>query len=155
MGPIWGRQDPGGPHVGPMNFVIWAGSWRQASRVNCHAQFISHCCGIIFIEHVFNCCYLVSYHGHIMPYPVLLPGRHQAIIETSAGILSMEPLGTNFSEMLINMYAFSFTKMHLKMSYGKWRPLCPGLSVISLNVLLSLALILMSIFTAGFIVIFL
>ena len=25
MGPIWGRQDPGGPHVGPMNFVIWAG----------------------------------------------------------------------------------------------------------------------------------
>ena len=23
MGPIWGRQDPGGPHVGPMNFVIF------------------------------------------------------------------------------------------------------------------------------------
>ena len=23
MGPIWDRQDPGGPHVGPMNFVIW------------------------------------------------------------------------------------------------------------------------------------
>ena len=22
MGPIWGRQDPDGPHVGPMNFVI-------------------------------------------------------------------------------------------------------------------------------------
>ena len=22
MGPIWGRQDPGGPHVGPMNIVI-------------------------------------------------------------------------------------------------------------------------------------
>ena len=25
MGPIWGRQDPGGPHVGPMNFAIWVG----------------------------------------------------------------------------------------------------------------------------------
>ena len=25
MGPIWGRQDPGGPHVGPMNFAIWDG----------------------------------------------------------------------------------------------------------------------------------
>ena len=24
MGPIWGRQDPGGPHDGPMNFVVWA-----------------------------------------------------------------------------------------------------------------------------------
>ena len=23
MGPIWGRQDPGGPHVGPMDFAIW------------------------------------------------------------------------------------------------------------------------------------
>ena len=23
MGPIWGRQDPGGPQVGPMNFAIW------------------------------------------------------------------------------------------------------------------------------------
>ena len=23
MGPIWGRQNPGGPHVGPMNFAIW------------------------------------------------------------------------------------------------------------------------------------
>ena len=24
MGPIWGRQYPGGPNVGPMNFAIWA-----------------------------------------------------------------------------------------------------------------------------------
>ena len=23
MGPIWGRQEPGGPHVGPMTFAIW------------------------------------------------------------------------------------------------------------------------------------
>ena len=23
MGPIWGRQDPGGPHFRPMNFAIW------------------------------------------------------------------------------------------------------------------------------------
>ena len=23
MGPIWGPQDPGGPHVGPMNSAIW------------------------------------------------------------------------------------------------------------------------------------
>ena len=25
MGPIWGRQDPDGPHVDPMNFAIWGG----------------------------------------------------------------------------------------------------------------------------------
>ena len=23
MGPIWGLQDPGEPHVGAMNFAIW------------------------------------------------------------------------------------------------------------------------------------
>ena len=23
LGTIWGRQDPGGPHVGPMNLGIW------------------------------------------------------------------------------------------------------------------------------------
>ena len=23
MGPIWGQQDPGGPHVGSMYFAIW------------------------------------------------------------------------------------------------------------------------------------
>ena len=26
MGPIWGRQDPGGPHVGPMNIANLQGS---------------------------------------------------------------------------------------------------------------------------------
>ena len=25
MGPIWGRQAPGGPHDGPMNIAIWVG----------------------------------------------------------------------------------------------------------------------------------
>ena len=29
MGPIWGRQDPSGPHVGPMNFVIWDAMGKQ------------------------------------------------------------------------------------------------------------------------------
>ena len=31
MGPIWGRQDPGGAHVGPMNFAIWE-HWYCLSR---------------------------------------------------------------------------------------------------------------------------
>ena len=26
IGPIWGRQDPGGPHVGPVNVAIWVTS---------------------------------------------------------------------------------------------------------------------------------
>ena len=27
MGPIWGRQDPGGPHIGPVNFAVWEWIW--------------------------------------------------------------------------------------------------------------------------------
>ena len=34
MGPIWGRQDPGGPHVGPMNFAIWAVYYRFQQTQN-------------------------------------------------------------------------------------------------------------------------
>ena len=26
MGPNWGRQDPGGSHIGPMIFAIWGGT---------------------------------------------------------------------------------------------------------------------------------
>ena len=58
----------------------------------------------------------------------LSPGRRQAIIWTNAGILSTGPLGTNFSEILIEIYTFSFKKIHLKMPSGKWGPSCLGLN---------------------------
>ena len=35
MGPIWGRQDPGGPHVDPMNFVLWVDSVVDILGENC------------------------------------------------------------------------------------------------------------------------
>ena len=60
----------------------------------------------------------------------LSPGRRQAIIWTNAGILLIGPLGTNFSEILIEIHTFSFKKMHLKMSPGKCRPCCLGLNVL-------------------------
>ena len=59
----------------------------------------------------------------------LSPGRRQAIIWTNAGILSIGPLGTNFSEILIKIDTLSFKKMYLKISSGKWRPCCLGLDV--------------------------
>ena len=46
----------------------------------------------------------------------LSPGRRQAIIWTNAEILLIRPLGTNFSEMLIETLSFSFMKMRLKVS---------------------------------------
>ena len=53
----------------------------------------------------------------------------QAIIWTNSGILSIEPLGTNVSEILIEIYTFSLKKMHLKMC-AKWQPFCLGLNVL-------------------------
>ena len=41
----------------------------------------------------------------------------------------------NFSEILIEIYTFSFKKMHLKMSFWKWRPCCLGLNVLIQEVL--------------------
>ena len=34
MGPIWGRQDPGGPHVCSMNFAIWVWFCEVQTRSN-------------------------------------------------------------------------------------------------------------------------
>ena len=61
----------------------------------------------------------------------LSPGRRQAIIKTNAGILLIRPLGTNFSEILIEIIIFSFKKMRLKVSSAKRRPFCLGLNVLN------------------------
>ena len=60
----------------------------------------------------------------------LSPGRRQAIIWNNAGILLIGPLETNWNEILIEIYIFSFKKMHVKMSSVKWRPYCLGLNVL-------------------------
>ena len=61
----------------------------------------------------------------------LSPDRRQAIIWTNAGILLIGPLGTNLSEILIEIYTFSLKKMHLKISSAKWRPFWLGLNVLN------------------------
>ena len=60
----------------------------------------------------------------------LSPGRQQAIIWTNAAILLIGPLGTNFTEILLEIYTFLLKKIHFKMSFGKWRPSCLGLNVL-------------------------
>ena len=59
------------------------------------------------------------------------PGRRQAINWTSAGILLIEPLGRNFSKIVIRIQMFSFKKMCLKIPSAKWRAFCLGLNVLS------------------------
>ena len=56
----------------------------------------------------------------------LSPIRRQAIIETKAGLFSIEPLRTNFSEILIKIQNFSSELLHLKILSAKWQPFCLG-----------------------------
>ena len=115
------------------------------------------CCAIYFasaaeviLSHVqvllMRSCFL---HGHLLNHwgwvtyiciskvPLICSGngfspvRRQAIIWSNAGILLIGPLGTNFSEILIEIHTFSFKKMHLKMLSGKWRPFCLCLNVLT------------------------
>ena len=41
MGPIWGRQNPGGPHVGTMNLAIWDATCHAILKASC--LFIRTC----------------------------------------------------------------------------------------------------------------
>ena len=61
----------------------------------------------------------------------LSPDRRQAIIWNIDEILLFRCVGRNFSEILIDIYTFSFKKMQLNMSSGKWRPFCLGLNVLN------------------------
>ena len=60
----------------------------------------------------------------------LSPRRRQAIIWTNAGILLIGPLGTNFSEILIEIQTFSLKKIRLKMSSAKCCSFRLGLNVL-------------------------
>ena len=70
---------------------------------------------------------------HICVSKLTIIDRRQAIIWTNAGILLIGPLGTNFSEILIEILTFSFEKMRLKVSSAKRRPFCLGLNVLSIQ----------------------
>ena len=52
MGSIWGRQNPGGPHVGPMNFVIWDRFYSSCTISNCSKQICVYFQQIYLIREV-------------------------------------------------------------------------------------------------------
>ena len=60
----------------------------------------------------------------------LSPECRQAIIWTNVGILLIGPLGTNFSEILIEIQTFSLKNIRLKMSSAKCCSFRLGLNVL-------------------------
>ena len=95
--------------------VFW-NSYESVPEQLTHWGHVTHICvgklTIIYSDNVFS------------------PGRHQAIIWTNAAILLIWPLRTNFSEILIEIRAFSFKKMQLKMLSGKWWSFGLGFNVL-------------------------
>ena len=60
----------------------------------------------------------------------LSPRCCQATIWTNTGILLFWILGSNFSEILIKIYTYSFKKMHLTMSSASWWQFCLSFNVL-------------------------
>ena len=63
--------------------------------------------------------------------------RHQVITWTHADLLAIEPLGTNFSEILIDIHIFSSMKMYLKTLFGSCCSFCLHYSDIIMSVMAS------------------
>ena len=90
-------------------------------------HLVVFCCSLTYWGRVSHIC--VSKLTIIESDNGLSPERRQAIIWTNAGILLIGPLGTNLNETSIEIHTYSFKKIHLKLSSGKWRPLFLGLNV--------------------------
>ena len=109
------------PFPGPMLTKVYDTIWRHKATMCLvtHWGRVTHIC-------VSDLTIIGSDNG-------LSPGQRQAIIWTNAGILLIGPLGTNFSEILIEILIFSSKKMRLKVLSAKWRPFCLGLIVLTEN----------------------
>ena len=117
MGPIGGRQDPGGSRVGSMNFAIWvlAGSIPWTDKTHW---------GRVTLICVHKLTIILSDNG-------LSPSWCQAAIWNIAGILLIGPLGTNFSEISLEIHTFSLKKIYMKMPSGNCGYFCLGLNVLN------------------------
>ena len=107
-------------HLNPLNFMQWNIQW--CSNLTHWGRVTHICVGKLNI--------IGSDNG-------LSPERRQAIIWTNTGILLIGPLGTNFSEIFIEIHTFSLKKIRLKMSSSKWRPFCLGLNVLTKKIRLA------------------
>ena len=95
---------------------------QQQCRISTSLSSIWQDCN--YMDHFSKQTSIISDNG-------LSPGRRQANIWNNAGMLLIGSLGTNFNETSIEIHIFSFKKIHLKLSSGKWRPFCLGLNVLT------------------------
>ena len=118
--------------------VLKRGHW----CVTYHSLQLCLCLTVNTTRKIFKIIIVLTYWGRVTHICVskltiigsdigLSPGQRKAIIWTNDGILFIGPSGTNFIEILIDIFLLSFKTMPLKMSYWKGRPYCLGLNVLS------------------------
>ena len=88
MGPIWGRQDPGGSVVGPMNLAIW-GSIRQRRPLTLHLSLSwgstpdrTHSLASFFISKIIT--YNMSWWS-----PIVKVSPHRTVVQMTSIIIRM------------------------------------------------------------------
>ena len=107
--------------------------YKRQAMSHLHREDMGYLSGVLNWGRVMHIC--ISKLTIIGSGDVLSHGLYQAIIWTNVVVLLIGPLGTNLSEMVIEIHTFSFKKkMHLKVSSGKWHLFC-----LSLNVLMKMA----------------
>ena len=60
----------------------------------------------------------------------LAPDHHQVITWTNAGMCQLDSWEQTSGQSCSEFIHFSFKKMHLKLSSGKWQPFCLGQNVL-------------------------
>ena len=112
---LWGSR----PLLANMEYSVSRLGWVIPKKLSINQSWLSPWCHIYASV---NRISIGSDNG-------FLPIRRQAIIQTNTGLVSIGPLGTNFSEILIKIWDFSFMKMYLKyivceitaiLSMGRW-----------------------------------
>ena len=116
MGPNWGRQDPGGPHVGPMNsrvrrvvneIISIAAEAMISSPIPCGCD-----CLLAIVKHIWRINIANIYRKNtpiIGSYNGLSPGRHQAIIWSNDEILLISNL-SNKLQWNLNRDSYIFVQ---------------------------------------------
>ena len=140
IGSIWGRQDPGGSHVGPMNFAIWEvlishpghAARSQVTGHNGRQQIqFSH---VFFIDLIFRAFPFIE---HPITYQLMWPGDTyvrkwaelfvQLMVCRLFGaklflnqswffLLAIEPIGTTLNKMSTEVTQIFVKKINLQLT---------------------------------------
>ena len=130
-------------HRFSLNIFRSCQSWSEVSTsllaITRWNRYLGMCCLCFYystitedIENIHNTSSLRAHYSCTLTHwgRVTVAWTVPSHIWTKVGLLLIGPLETNLSEILIEIYKFSFMKMPLKISSAKWRRTCLGLSVL-------------------------